>query len=292
MLGKDDVSRLSSYELIAVEKAVFELSRKQKSQTTPVDLPRENFWNSVKQLLYHLDAECSETIRKEGGHTTKSQLQSRRLNVLRTCVNDISRLRLNAFAQHAILSNLIKTQKDMIRVPTNLQKIDWNRHDPAERKFYAGIVNFTEKYKIDVQWEGLLNGSESPIDEISIPTGHINLDEFDEEKVIEDEPVVDIRIPEVVENWEDPEYDDEDRVREIDEFPYQVSHVAPKDEDIRLEDKNTIELRRIKILKDLNDPIIAEDGTEILLTAGDIESCSALIADTLIAAGLAESAPV
>ena len=51
-------------------------------------------------------------------------------------------------------------------------------------------------------------------------------------------------------------------------------------------------MRRIRIIKDLNDPIISEDGTELLLNAGDIESCSALIADTLIAAGLAEPAPV
>ena len=45
-------------------------------------------------------------------------------------------------------------------------------------------------------------------------------------------------------------------------------------------------------MKDLSDPIITEDGSEIVLTAGDVESCAALIADTLIAAGFAEPAPL
>ena len=147
VLGNEDIPRLSNYELIEVEKAVFEVSRKQKTQTIPVDLPREKFWSAVRQLLYHLDTECSETIRKEGGQTTKSQLQSRRLNTLRTCVNDTTRLRLNAFAQHAILSNLINQQAISHNSSRTLYKIDWKKHDPAERKFYNGMIDFTEKYK-------------------------------------------------------------------------------------------------------------------------------------------------
>ena len=48
----------------------------------------------------------------------------------------------------------------------------------------------------------------------------------------------------------------------------------------------------ILILQDLTEPIITEDGSEITLTAGDVESCPASIADNLIAAGLAEPAPL
>ena len=293
VLGNEDIPRLSNYELMEVEKALFEISRKQKMQTIPVDLPRENFWAAVRQLLYHLDTECSETIRKEGGQTTKSQLQSRRLNTLRTCINDTTRLRLNAFAQHAILSNLIKTQKISLGTSGTLHKIDWRRHDPAERKFYNGMIKFTEKYKMDVQWDGLLNGPDSVIEEVKTSTNHINLKEFnEEEEVVYDEEVFPVKNLGLNREWEEPEYDDEDRIREIEEFPYQVSHIPPKNELSKIKNSNESELRRIKIIKDLNDPIIAEDGTELLLNAGDIESCSALIADTLIAAGLAEPAPV
>jgi hypothetical protein len=293
VLGNEDIPRLSNYELMEVEKAIFEVSRKQKTQTIPVDLPRENFWSAVRQLLYHLDTECSETIRKEGGQTTKSQLQSRRLNTLRTCINDTTRLRLNAFAQHAILSNLIKAQTITLGVSGSLHKIDWRRHDPAERKFYNGMINFTEKYKMDVQWEGLLNGPDNIIEEIQVSTSHINLKEFNEDQeVIDNEELIPIKDVEINKEWEEPEYDDEDRIREIEKFPYQISHMPPKDEILEIKNSSMSDLRRIKIIKDLNDPIIAEDGTELLLNAGDIESCSALIADTLIAAGLAEPAPV
>ena len=291
VLGNEDIPRLSNYELIEVEKAVFEVSRKQKTQTIPVDLPREKFWSAVRQLLYHLDTECSETIRKEGGQTTKSQLQSRRLNTLRTCVNDTTRLRLNAFAQHAILSNLINQQAISNNSSRTLYKIDWKKHDPAERKFYNGMIDFTEKYKLDVQWDGLLNGPDNVVEEIEITTNHINLQEFNDNEELDIKNVIPVKSKEINREWEDPEYDDEDRIREIEEFPYQVSHVPPKSE-LKIPDRNTSELRRIKIIKDLNDPIIAEDGTELLLNAGDIESCSLLIADTLIAAGLAEPAPV
>jgi hypothetical protein len=293
VLGNEDIPRLSNYELMEIEKAVFEISRKQKMQIIPVDLPRENFWSAVRQLLYHLDTECAETIRKEGGQTTKSQLQSRRLNTLRTCINDTTRLRLNAFAQHAILSNLIKTQKIAHRTSGSLHKIDWKRHDPAERKFYNGMINFTEKYKMDVQWDGLLHGPDSVIEEIKESNNHINLIEFNDEKVVVyDEEVIPKKNLEFNKEWEEPEYDEEDRIREIEKFPYQISHIPPKDDLSEINNSSEPELKRIKIVQDLNDPIISEDGTELLLNAGDIESCSALIADTLIAAGLAEPAPV
>ena len=50
------------------------------------------------------------------------------------------------------------------------------------------------------------------------------------------------------------------------------------------------DMRRILILQDLDDPIITEGGEEITLTTGDIEFCPSIIADTLIAAGIAEAA--
>ena len=40
------------------------------------------------------------------------------------------------------------------------------------------------------------------------------------------------------------------------------------------------------------DPIIDEDGTSIELTAGEVANFSSLMADTLIAAGFAESAEI
>ena len=55
---------------------------------------------------------------------------------------------------------------------------------------------------------------------------------------------------------------------------------------------NLSDMKRIRILQDLVDPIIDEDGTPIQLTAGEVANFSSLMADTLIAAGFAESAEI
>jgi len=84
--------------------------------------------------------------------------------------------------------------------------------------------------------------------------------------------------------------DEEDRIRQIDAFPDRATGAAsPPAPPAPAEDDGLI---RILILKDLDDPIISADGSEMVLTAGDVESCSSLIAETLIAAGLAEPAPL
>ena len=93
-----------------------------------------------------------------------------------------------------------------------------------------------------------------------------------------------------VAHWEDPEYDEEDRIREIDEFP-EISPMGrgSVEESVPPQQKDP-DMRRILILQDLDDPIITEGGEEITLTTGDIEFCPSIIADTLIAAGIAEAA--
>ena len=91
-------------------------------------------------------------------------------------------------------------------------------------------------------------------------------------------------------DWDDPDMDEEDRIRQIDAFPDRATGAAsPPSPPTPAEDDG---LMRILILKDLDDPIISADGSEMVLTAGDVESCSSLIAETLIAAGLAEPAPL
>ncbi|MEO2221534.1 MAG: hypothetical protein ABGX29_01245, partial [Candidatus Poseidoniia archaeon] len=80
-------------------------------------------------------------------------------------------------------------------------------------------------------------------------------------------------------------------IRQMDAFPNSptgaISATSIESDSAQLDDSN---LRRILILQDMDDPIIAEDGSEIHLIAGDIQSCPVLIAETLITAGLAESA--
>ena len=92
--------------------------------------------------------------------------------------------------------------------------------------------------------------------------------------------------------WEEPDFDEEDRIREMDEFP---EHAASPSESRTLEEEveeGASELLRIRVLKDVEDPIMMADGSEVVLTEGDIENCPSLLAEILIAAGLAEVAPI
>ena len=147
-----------------------------------------------------------------------------------------------------------------------------------------------DRYKHEVSWNALLSNNwdtPAPPPRSSV---HTPLTEFvpdSKEEVVES--VVSV-VSEPVSHWEDPEYDEEDRIREIDEFP-EITPVGsgPLGNSSSDQQKDP-DMRRILILQDLEDPIITEGGEEITLTTGDIEFCPSIIADTLIAAGIAEAA--
>ena len=84
-----------------------------------------------------------------------------------------------------------------------------------------------------------------------------------------------------------------DRIRQMDEFPERATGAMSA---TSIESPNPIgnisDMKRIRMLQDLVEPIIDEDGTEIQLTAGEVVNFSSLMADTLIAAGFAESAEI
>ena len=281
--------RLSKNELEAVHKSLIEVTRKQKSSDTPVDIAMAEgvvFWDAVGQLLQSMETELSETVRDEG-MTAKAQLLSRRLGVARTCVRDLTRIRLSAFTRHAISSNLLSSGNG---VSVGFQTLDWSRHDPSERVFYNGIRDVTEKYKFATSWSSMLGSTESesvPVVKEVVET----LEDFSDDDG-NDPPVTKKPIPRQEEEWEEPDFDEEDRIREIDEFPEHAASPSESrtlDEEVREEPPG---LLRIRVLKDVEDPILMADGSEVVLTEGDIENCPSLVAEILIAAGLAESAPI
>jgi len=292
MIDEVASSRLSKQELIVVEKALFELTRQQKSSPNfPKEISIPNFWSSIRQLLTHLENELAETIRNEGMNA-KTQLQSRRLGVARTSVSDLTRLRMNAFAQHAILSNLIKSP-DGKQNENQVTPINWQRHDPSERIYYTGIERLVEKYKNDVSWDGMLHGGKP--ENIKKPSlgGNLALTEFnDSEEILDSNQNISPPLPSQ-EIWDEPELDEEDRIRQMDEFPERATGAmsATSIEEVS-PIGNLSDMKRIRILQDLVDPIIDEDGTPIQLTAGEVANFSSLMADTLIAAGFAESAEI
>jgi len=265
------------------------VTRKQKNSDAPVDVAMAEgvfFWDAVGQLLQSMETELSETVRDEG-MTAKAQLLSRRLGVARTCVRDLTRIRLAAFTRHAISSNLLSSGNGG---PVGFQTLDWSRHDPSERVFYNGVKDLAEKYKIATSWSSMLGSAES--ESVAVVKEVVETLEDFSEGGDEDVPATTNTISRQEPEWEEPDFDEEDRIREMDEFP---EHAASPSESRTLDEEvteETPELLRIRVLKDVEDPILMADGSEVALTEGDVENCPSIVAEILIAAGLAEAAPI
>tara|TARA_B100000686_G_scaffold335209_1_gene403524 strand:- start:466 stop:1005 length:540 start_codon:yes stop_codon:yes gene_type:complete len=168
--------------------------------------------------------------------------------------------------------------------------IEWERHDPSERAFYSGIGHLVDKYKHEVSLNSLLRSSwEDPPNPPETPSHTAPLTDFSPGENKPDDPEDKTsQMPQEPTHWEDPDYDEEDRIREIDAFPGMGTGAAPPAEPAPVQPVS--DMRRILVLQDMSEPIVAEDGSEITLSAGDIENCPSIIAETLIAAGLAEAA--
>tara|TARA_Y100001954_G_scaffold225523_1_gene266220 strand:- start:877 stop:1743 length:867 start_codon:yes stop_codon:yes gene_type:complete len=280
--------RLSKGELESIHKSLIEVTRKQRGSDTPVDVAMPDgigFWDAVSQLLQNMETELSETVREEG-MTAKAQLLSRRLGVARTCIRDLTRIRLASFTRHAITSNLLNSVNKDSRESIGLPSLDWNKHDPSERVFYNGLKDLTEIYKASTSWSNMLGHTQS----IGVVTAvSETLRDYSDDQ--EQESVAN-RVALKEERWEEPDYDEEDRIREMDDYP---EHASSPSESRSMEEQTSEKsgnLLRIKVLKDVEDPILMADGSEVVLTKGDIETCPSLIAEVLIEAGLAESAPI
>ncbi|MCH1481653.1 MAG: hypothetical protein L7T81_05385, partial [Candidatus Poseidoniaceae archaeon] len=99
----------------------------------------------------------------------------------------------------------------------DLPPMDWQRHDPAEKAFYNGIVTQMDRFKKSLDWESMQKGilGEGLSAKRKHSPGTTQLDSFIEspegltgqmppELVIEDnEPVIEV---------EDSQYDEEDRM--------------------------------------------------------------------------------
>jgi hypothetical protein len=281
--------RLSKKELEGIHKSLIEITRKQKSQNTPVEIAMPEgmgFWDAVGQLLQNMEIELSETVRDEG-MTAKAQLLSRRLGVARTCVTDLTRMRLTAFTTHAVMTNLLTHSN--LQAPSNgFQRLEWSKHDPSERVFYNGVREQTEKYKTANSWSAMLGASDSHSEKI---VGDIRetLKEYTEE---EDAKILAKPSPPTDDHWEEPDFDEEDRIREMDVFPEHASSTAESRSIDNEAEDDSLQLVRIKVLRDMEDPILMEDGSEVSLEEGDVEFCQPMIAEILISAGFAEAAPV
>ena len=285
---------LQGPQLEAVEAQLHALLRMQAKHALPVDLPRPDFWHVCSQLLQSIELELAEINRAEG-FSPRTQTLTRRQANLRRAIADLTRHRLNAFVNHAALANLASTPfgDAMAEANTNLAPVDWQRQDGAERAFHVGVSELIEQYKRNVSWNGLQQGvlNAEIVPQPATPAGNAQLDQF----VDSPDGLTGQKPPEIEQEevgvWEDPDFDEEDRISMMEEYP-EISESVMPEENSESADTNedaTGEMMRLRILRDMPEPILDESGEEIELLEGDSFNCGSLMAQTLIAAGWAEA---
>jgi hypothetical protein len=293
MVGQE---MLQGPQLDAVEAQLHALLRMQAKQSLPVDLPRPDFWQVCSQLLQAIEIELAETTRLEGFSSRAQTLTRRQANLRRTIAN-LTRHRLNAFVNHAALANLASTPfgDAASESSTNLAPVDWQRQDGAERAFHVGVSELIEQYKRNVSWNGLQQGVLKAEVKIhpTTPAGNAQLDQFvDEPGGLTGQEPPEIESNELEEIWKDPDFDEEDRVSMMEEYP-EISEAISEDvgsqKNDAMEASEASGMMRLRILRDMPEPILDESGEEIELLEGDSFNCGSLMAQTLIAAGWAEA---
>ena len=302
--------RLEGPESAAIETQLHALLRQQAKRAVPIELPRPDFWAMCSRLLQSIELDLAEIGRTEGW-SVRAQTLSRRQANLRRTISDLTRHRLTAFVNHAALSNLASTPFGDAApdVKAMLVAIDWQRHDGAERAFHSGVAELIEQYKQNVSWgilqQGVLNSGEILP---TTPADNAQLDSYvdDPGGLTGEAPPKMAAPPEEEGFWEDPDFDDEDYIAlvegypEFAETPRRVGDLKTLEEIETTPDSSEAEpvveagemMMRIRILKDMPEPLIDESGEDIELFEGDVHNCGALFAETLIASGYAEAAPL
>jgi hypothetical protein len=289
---------LQGPQLDAVEAQLHALLRVQAKHALPVDLPRPDFWQVCSQLLQSIEMALAETNRTEG-FSPRVQTLTRRQSNLRRSIADLTRHRLNAFVNHAALANLASTPfgDAATEASVNLAPVDWQRQDGAERAFHVGVSELIEQYKRNVSWKGLQQGvlNAEIIPQQTTPSGNAQLDQFvDAPGGLTDQeaPKMESELSEEI--WHDPDIDEEDMVSMMEGFP-EITETITDDENSNDATNETVDeyqhdgMIRLRILRDMPEPILGESGEEIELLEGDAFNCAALMAETLIAAGWAEA---
>ena len=291
--------RLEGPESAAIETQLHALLRQQAKRAVPVELPRPDFWAMCSRLLQSIELDLAEIGRTEGW-SVRAQTLSRRQANLRRTISDLTRHRLTAFVNHAALSNLASTPFGDAApdVKAMLVAIDWQRHDGAERAFHAGVAELIEQYKQNVSW-GILQQGVLNTDEIlpTTPAGNAQLDSYvdDPSGLTGETPPKMAAPPEDGGFWEDPDFDDEDRIALVEAYPELTEAPQTETTPETSETEPVVEsgaMMRIRILKEMPEPLIDESGEDIELFEGDVHNCGALFAETLIASGYAEAAPL
>ena len=276
-MDTDEHDTLSASELDRIEKAIFEVARQQRGKRVPVSLPFPDFWDRAVHLVIHLEQEA-DRMRRDGVGSARLSTGVRRMANIRTQIRNLANLRLNALTSHAVIGSLLEEGGSR----GNGNSIEWSRMDPKERAFHSEISRGVDRFRAQTSWDVLMGVEESGGEEaVGVP----DLNRFEDEEGLDGLAPFPEPSPEGEVEWDDPEMDEEDRIRTIDDG-YPEAPLNPASQDVKHD------LVKIRIIEDSDDPIIDEDGDEIRIVEGEFHLCSPTMSETLISIGLAELAEV
>lgn len=201
-----------------VEEHLFSTLRQQAGRSVPMPLPRTDFWDNVGLLLDTIEMEIHDVYRSVGPSLKLQTLQKRQANIRRTA-SELARKRIVAMVQH---SASIALRAEGGIQGQDLPNLDWSRHDPSEREFYANASEQLNKFKHSVNWNGMQMGLaiEEITESLTAASGTTQLDSYAKQEggLTGSGPPL-IALEDNDEPLPEMEIDEEDILAKTDEFP-------------------------------------------------------------------------
>lgn len=193
-----------------IEEQLFTTHRQQLPRHVPIPLPRQDFWEMVRALLSSLDLEIQEMVRKGSIDMRLQNLQKRQTNI-RRIASELARKRMVAMMQHAA-SQALRSGVNP-NMAQELPSLDWQRHDPSEKAFYHALQLNVDRFKKEIDWQGMQQGllGEIMMQPRTHAPGTMQLDAFVGEGKISSQPPPDLAFEDTLEPLPAAEEDAEER---------------------------------------------------------------------------------
>ncbi len=226
------VRDLDSAQAQEIEEQLFTTHRQQLPRHVPIPLPRQDFWEMVRALLSTLDVEIQDMVRKGSTDMRLQNLQKRQTNI-RRIASELARKRMVAMMQH-VASQTLRSGVNP-GMTQELPSLDWQRHDPAEKAFYHALQLNVDRFKKEIDWQGMQQGllGELRAAPRTHAPGTMQLDAFMGEGQLTSQPPPDLAFEDTLEPLQAAEEDAEERWVDdaawADEEAYLLADMAQRD---------------------------------------------------------------
>ena len=183
----------------------------------------------VRALLSSLDVQIQAMVRKGSIDMRLQNLQKRQTNI-RRIASELARKRMVAMMQHVATQSLRSSANP--NMTQELPALDWQRHDPAEKAFYHALQLNLDRFKKEIDWQGMQQGILSEIGGSggAHAPGTMQLDAFVDEGNITARPPPDLAFEDPLPPLEEVKDDEEERWMDdadwVDEERYLLADLA------------------------------------------------------------------